>query len=96
MTKKGLEALLSNAGIIKAREISDQDLHNYDPTTIYQGWNGKNYILDDNELNQNEENTALLAQISIGIKSLRNVCIFIGVIAVINLFVLLMIFFGIK
>lgn len=96
MTKKGLLALLSNADIMKANIIKENQMEAYDESAIQQDSSGNKYILEKNELSPEETDTALLAQISISLKTIRSVSIYIAVVLSISTLALILIFLSIN
>lgn len=91
MTKKSLKMLLTNAGIISSKQLPADKVKDYDSELIQQNGDGTYYLLQKNDLEPSDIDTALLAKISIDIKTIKNVCIFFTVLTCISILTIIII-----
>jgi hypothetical protein len=76
MTKRGLKILLANEGILKKQLVPAEKIKDYSPEQLFEAEDGSgNYLIEQEDLDQTDIITILLARMSSDIKVIKIILI---------------------
>lgn len=84
MTKKEVKILLSESGIIKTQQVPMDKLNEYNNEDLIETSIGY-YLLQTNDLNQDDITNALLAKLVKNTNTIKTTCVFFVVLSVISI-----------